>query len=707
MAAIENFILRFKVEGQNQVKQVSGTIRDLKGDIEGFAQVGGPLSNTINGIIGRLGPLGIAAGLAGAAFGALGENAINLADELSDLSDATGISASSLLTLRNSVVEAGGSLEDYQTIAAKLNQSVQEAASGNEKFGKAFQALGVYVLDVNGKVRPTQDILQNIVEKFKAGEISGTQYTAAIDTLGKGINRLDLKKLEVLPNPVTDEKIKALGEYKNAIDKLKKSIDDLSISMFGAAAQRINKQIEQYQEINKKGDERARKIEEELNKKGRTGLIDLGGNVKVVPGGGVSREMTAAEKERYAKSGQGPLYGIEPLVGVGIPLPPPPKPIAPPTTTPNAGSFRAPSEAEKKAAEEWEKRVAQSRAEIRKLSSINLYDEIANIEIQKTADIEKAKIDIMGKTDISTAKKREELALKTQEIELKAANDIRRLREETNKSIDDQTNKIKQMSEEYQNEYDLISKNAGLSSEAMALQEKLLQIEKQRKQYIEEAAKIKGIDIGQLAIQIDFINAEAEAVKNLAQQTYEYQRSFEYGWAKAFSSYVNNATNSAKIAENMFTSLTTNMNSALDTFVETGKFNFSDLAQSIIKDILKIQLRAAAANLFSAIGQTGAGSFLSGLFGGGKAIGGPVYPGTPYLVGERGPELFMPASAGSIVPNNKLSSGGNAAVGNNTYITNNISAIDSKSVAQLFAENRQVLFGNVEQARRELPLRTR
>jgi len=43
----------------------------------------------------------------------------------------------------------------------------------------------------------------------------------------------------------------------------------------------------------------------------------------------------------------------------------------------------------------------------------------------------------------------------------------------------------------------------------------------------------------------------------------------------------------------------------------------------------------------------------------------------------------------------------------NTYITNNISAIDSKSVAQLFAENRRTLFGNVEQARRELPMRTR
>ena len=37
------------------------------------------------------------------------------------------------------------------------------------------------------------------------------------------------------------------------------------------------------------------------------------------------------------------------------------------------------------------------------------------------------------------------------------------------------------------------------------------------------------------------------------------------------------------------------------------------------------------------------------------------------------------------------------------YITNNIQAVDAKSVAQLFAENRKTLLGSVEMARRELP----
>lgn len=42
----------------------------------------------------------------------------------------------------------------------------------------------------------------------------------------------------------------------------------------------------------------------------------------------------------------------------------------------------------------------------------------------------------------------------------------------------------------------------------------------------------------------------------------------------------------------------------------------------------------------------------------GRAAGGPVSANTPYIVGERGPELFMPRSNGSIYPNDALGMGG-------------------------------------------------
>lgn len=48
----------------------------------------------------------------------------------------------------------------------------------------------------------------------------------------------------------------------------------------------------------------------------------------------------------------------------------------------------------------------------------------------------------------------------------------------------------------------------------------------------------------------------------------------------------------------------------------------------------------------------------SAMLGGAKAGGGPVSAGTPYLIGERGPEMFVPRTAGSVVPNSALGGGG-------------------------------------------------
>ena len=61
-----------------------------------------------------------------------------------------------------------------------------------------------------------------------------------------------------------------------------------------------------------------------------------------------------------------------------------------------------------------------------------------------------------------------------------------------------------------------------------------------------------------------------------------------------------------------------------------------------------------------------------------KAVGGSVSGGSPYLIGEKGPELFVPSGSGTIIPNNTLANSGGT-----TNVTNNyINAIDTKSFEQ-------------------------
>jgi lambda family phage tail tape measure protein len=144
-------------------------------------------------------------------------------------------------------------------------------------------------------------------------------------------------------------------------------------------------------------------------------------------------------------------------------------------------------------------------------------------------------------------------------------------------------------------------------------------------------------------------------------------------------------------------SVTQNMNSAIDKFVDTGKFSFADFSRSIIQDIIKIELKAQATKLFSSLISTG-GSFLSGLLG--FAGGGNPPVNKPSIVGENGPELFVPKTAGTVIPNGAMG-GSQQTVNNNTVY--NISAIDARSVAEFFAANRKTMLGSIQMAQKELP----
>lgn len=105
----------------------------------------------------------------------------------------------------------------------------------------------------------------------------------------------------------------------------------------------------------------------------------------------------------------------------------------------------------------------------------------------------------------------------------------------------------------------------------------------------------------------------------------------------------------------------------------TGAKNFKDAIKSMAKSIIDDLIRMAVQyyitqQLFGAI---------TGFFGGagsatrapittatpayvapGRAVGGPVSAGRPYMVGENGPELFVPSAGGSIQPNGRMGAGG-------------------------------------------------
>jgi phage-related protein len=73
------------------------------------------------------------------------------------------------------------------------------------------------------------------------------------------------------------------------------------------------------------------------------------------------------------------------------------------------------------------------------------------------------------------------------------------------------------------------------------------------------------------------------------------------------------------------------------------------------------------------------GGAFEATFGGGRAMGGPVSSGTSYVVGERGPELFVPNTSGTIIPN------GGGGGGSTINLTVN-GAIDAEGTARTIVD---------------------
>ena len=89
--------------------------------------------------------------------------------------------------------------------------------------------------------------------------------------------------------------------------------------------------------------------------------------------------------------------------------------------------------------------------------------------------------------------------------------------------------------------------------------------------------------------------------------------------------------------------------------VRTGKLGFDDLKATALRSLDEIAAAALKGGLQAVLGGSGGGGLLgtlAGLASGlpGRATCGPVVGGRPYLVGERGPELFVPTAAGRVEP---------------------------------------------------------
>ena len=142
---------------------------------------------------------------------------------------------------------------------------------------------------------------------------------------------------------------------------------------------------------------------------------------------------------------------------------------------------------------------------------------------------------------------------------------------------------------------------------------------------------------------------------------------------------------------------------ALVSAVMTGKAQFKDFADFVIEQLIRIAIQETIIKGITSLftGGSDGGGIFEKLFGGGRnkkfvgfEKGGTVSSGNPYIVGEKGAELFVPSRTGTIVPNNQLGMAGGGVPVNITY---QIQSFDSKDTLQAITENAPAISGIIEQ----------
>jgi lambda family phage tail tape measure protein len=584
---------------------------------------------------------------------------LKYADDIYETAKANDVAIDTIVKMKLALNQSGGAAENASKLMSSFTAFVDKAASGSFEAQKVFQKIGISLKDIGTMSMDT--LLAKTISGLNQQEDALTRNAMKMDMFGKAsknVDMLDFADNMAKTNQVTDKQIKGIEQAAKFFDLLGQQAHNTAMSFTGILAPamtKINELLDGY--INK-----------------NRSLIDTLHDAynKFAPG---------MIKERQ------PLYLRKRIGGERIT----------PFEIPEDDTEKRSTKVGKNPELEEAKKLLEQR---RKYTEDILRDN------EKIAD------------------KRYQASLKQMDAEAK----IMRLEEdhkqllETNALLyrESERAQSKQLDNEREmflvaTQYkDLKSYELQYAQNVVAIRQKFAEQEYQIKMLVNE----QKLSMEEEAIAIQNNNDLRQKSIEQARELLEIQRAevegtLTQGVQKGFDEYIKKIPTQLEVGKQAFNSLMGSMESAVEKFTRTGKFSFKDFTKSVIMDMMVIQAKANMMNMIK-----GFGGVLGGLFSGGgtafagvpsgmaMADGGSPPVGLATLVGERGPEMFVPRTAGTVIPNNQLASamggGGQTVNYNGPYIAS-MSAIDTQSGIQFLSKNKQTIWAANQAMARSVP----
>lgn len=594
--------------------------------------------------------------IAAVAFTGMVYKALQFSNQMSDLSDATEIGVASILKISDALEMSGGHADDATKMLSKFTQNIDVAAQGSKPMQDAFARIGVSLKDL--KNLSNEQLFDKTTKGIaNLGDVAA-RTGIAVTIMGRGIKGVDMVGFNALVQEASDKYQKYADAVKLTADMHDKLAQKTTMLMLSFTTEVMPVITQMFDTMSDKGGV-ADTIFTGL-KYTLIGMWDVFGNIndmvqRVIVNWHAFNTNTMQSGEHlnalndillntYNREKKLNDLRKEQVV----------KPY-----TPMGSDGRTVTKAKDPEAEKMANMLAMA-----KLLSVE-YERQEKFSLQQ----------LVSRNAMA--------AMTTDQARVQTA--INASLDQTSKKIDEITKKREEA--------------AGRGADQSVLDE-----------YDRQIAKVT--ELGDAYVHLTAI----EEANTIAQQ-----RTFAYGWNKAFNQYAEDAYNYGKMGADSFNVVTNSMSSAIDNFVQNGKFAFGDFVKSVLQGLLKIQMQYLAMQMFSQA-SSGLGSMLGGLgglFGGGggsaatitdystpftgMATGGEI--DAPRLVGENGPEIFMPQRSGTIIPNNNIGDalgGGQAINYNGPYIAQ-MNAMDTQSATQFLAKNKTAVWAANQSAGRSMP----
>ncbi len=216
---------------------------------ERFQSILGGVGTVVKGAVTGLLAVGAAAVATIAMIAGLTFSSAAAADEFVELSAKTGISVERLQELNYIGPQVGTSLETITGANARLIRSMDDAKNAESEQAKAFQSLGVDVLDASGNLRDSQAVFADTIDALGQIENPTERDALAMQLFGKSAQELnplikagseELARLsdEAHKNGavVSTETVNALGALQDQLDGLKGGLQGVGMTLAGAFA---------------------------------------------------------------------------------------------------------------------------------------------------------------------------------------------------------------------------------------------------------------------------------------------------------------------------------------------------------------------------------------------------------------------------------------------------------------------------------------